>query len=109
MSTVLNVSTIIAPKSDIYLVGNDFSGSEYFYEKELENLDINWKDFSYDLVKKNNKHLSYQKFAGTTINDKMYFIKKSISEKGINLFCTNPESLLVKESNIKFSLLTNKN
>ncbi len=105
LTSVLNIASIIAPGDEIILVGNDFNGSEYFYEKELEKLNLKWKDFTYNIVKKEKKHFSFYPINGSKMTDKFPYINKQLNENGISLFCNNKDSLLVKEGSVKYKSL----
>lgn len=102
LTSVLNVISIISPNQEVFLVGNDFSGDKYFYEKELEDLKIPWKDFTYETVKKTGMHFSFQKFEGMTILDKFPFIQEKLIESGNQLYCNNRDSLLVLKAGVKY-------
>ena len=102
LSSVLNIISIENSGCDIILIGNDFYGTEYFYEKELNELGDFWKDFTYDLVKKNGLHYSFQKVNNLTISDGFLFINKNLNESFNKIFCNNKESLLVKENCVKY-------
>ena len=105
LTTVFNIVSIIAPKYEIALVGNDFNGDKYFYENELDNLGIPWRDFTYKKVKKEKIHFSFHKLNGKTMSDKIPYILKMLKETGNEVFCNNPESLLVLKSGIKYKKL----
>ena len=102
LTTVLNYISILYPNKEIYLVGADFYGASYFFEKELDQLGFNWKDNTYDIVKAGKKHFSFQEFKGVKMTDKFPFIMKCLEESGNRLFCINKESLLVKEANVEY-------
>jgi len=105
LTSALNIATIIAPKRDIYLVGNDFNGGRYFYEDHLNSTNINWKDFTYNSTKKTELHYSFQNVKGTSIIDKFPLIINKITKQGGRLFCINKESLLVKDADVHFKPL----
>jgi hypothetical protein len=105
LTTVLNIVSIIAPKYEISLVGNDFNGDKYFYENELDSLGIPWRDFTYDKVKKEKIHFSYHKINGKTMNDKIPFILKMLKLTGNKLSSNNSKSLLVVKSGIMYKKL----
>lgn len=100
LTTVLNYISIVAPATDIYLIGNDFYGSSYFFDEELEQLNFEWKDFTYDTVKKAGKHFSFQDYQGKKITDVFPFIISSLQKTDNQLFCVNDKSLLVKEAGV---------
>ena len=104
LTSVLNICTILFPNTDVFLVGNDFNYSSYFFEEEINELKFAWKDWTYDLVKKEGKHFSYQNYQGTSMEDNFLFIIESMSKTNNNLYCINPNSLLI-ESGVKYKPL----
>lgn len=102
LTTVLNYVSIVSPNSDVYLVGTDFYGPTYFFERELDELDFEWKDWTYEVVKKEKKHLSFQDFEGVKMTDKFPYIKRCLEKSGNRLYCTNKKSLLVTEANVTY-------
>lgn len=107
LTTVLNIASIIAPSHEIFLVGNDFNGDRYFYEEELDQLGIPWKDFTYTKVKKYKKHMSFQKENGKTMSDKIPYIIRKLNETNNIVSCNNKKSLLVTESGVNYKKLIN--
>lgn len=105
LTTVLNYVSIVSPQTDIYLVGTDFYGATYFYEKELEELNIDWKDWTYEVVKERKKHFSFHDYKGVKMTDKFPFIIKCLEESDNKLFCINKKSLLVTEANVTYKEL----
>ncbi len=105
LSSILNLCSIIAPNIDIYLVGNDFNGSKYFFQNELEKLPFDSIDFTSSIVKQKNRHMSFITTNGKKFTDKLPYILYKLKECGIELFCINPDSLLVKEGGLKFKKL----
>ena len=102
LTSVLNYCTIAAPNQDIFLLGNDFNGSEYFFEEELKNIPFDWTDWTTSTTKKENKHFSFIDYQGTKMQDYFPFILSELNKRNINLFCTNKDSLLVKECNVSY-------
>lgn len=107
LTTVLNIASIIAPNREICLVGNDFIGDKYFYEDELDKLGIPWKDFTYEIVKKNKTHFSFQKQNGKSMDNKIPYILKKLKETNNYLTCNNKSSLLVTISGVPYKKLLN--
>lgn len=106
LSSILNLCSILSPNTPIYLVGNDFNGSKYFFQEALEKLNIPTSDFSTEIVKKNNKHMSFIPTEnGKTFSDKVPYIIKQLQETGNTLYCTNPNSLLVTKCGINYKSL----
>lgn len=105
LSSVINIACIEAPNQDIYLVGNDFYGPNYFYQKELEESNLKWKDYTYELVKKNGRHISFQNVDGTKISDQFPFIIENLKKSGNQLYCNNQNSLLVQNAGVQFKPL----
>jgi len=102
LTSVLNIASIIAPEQEILLVGNDFNGSRYFYEEELNDLGVEWKDYTYDIVKRAGIHYSFQEVNGTKMEDQFPFIINSLRKTGNALYCNNKDSLLVKEAGVSY-------
>jgi hypothetical protein len=105
LTTVLNIISIIAPNREICLVGTDFNGDKYFYEKELDDLGIPWKDFTYEKVKKHKIHFSFQKLNGKTMGYRFPYITQKLKESGNNLTCNNESSLLVTQLGVEYKEL----
>lgn len=102
LSSILNLCSIISPNTNIYLVGNDFNGSKYFFQDELEKLPFDSIDYTSNIVRKENRHMSFITTNGKKFTDKLPYILSKLHERGNELFCINPESLLVKEGNVKY-------
>lgn len=102
LTSVLNYCTIVAPSQDIFLLGNDFNGSEYFFEEDLKNIPFNWTDWTTNMTKKENKHFSFIEHQGTKMQDYFPFILNELDNRNTNLYCVNKESLLVKECGVKY-------
>lgn len=102
LTTCINVASIISPNSDIILVGNDFNGSEYFYEEELKRSGLIFEDYTTKIVKNAGVHYSFIKVKGTSMEEKFPFIQKELSKRGCHLYCTNPNSLLVTKAGVKY-------
>lgn len=106
LSSILNLCSVISPNTPIYLVGNDFNGSRYFFQDELDSLGIPWKDYTYDLVSSYKKHMSFIPSSdGKTIASVFPLINKNLLKTNNKLYCINPDSLLVKEANVEFKRL----
>jgi hypothetical protein len=104
-TSLLNYISIKYPGKTIRLVGTDFNKGEYFFQKELENLDIEWKDSLWEATKANDKHFAAQKFKGTTMMDKMDVVIENLRKSNNEIFCNNPNSLLVKHNFVPYSPL----
>lgn len=102
LTSVINIASIIAPNQEIMLVGNDFNSDRYFYEDSLNSLGIEWKDYTYESVKKTGTHYSFQNINGMKMEDKFPFILQKLSENGNCLSCNNVNSLLVTKVGIQF-------
>ena len=102
LTTCINVASIIEPGADVLLVGNDFNGSEYFYEKELNESGVKWKDYTFDQIKKAGVHYSFQNVNGHTMEEKFPFILRELQKRGMGLYCLNKDSLLVTKANVPY-------
>jgi hypothetical protein len=105
LTSVLNFCAINNPNEELFLVGNDFYGSKYFYEKELDKVGIDWKDYTFDKVKSENIHYSFQNVNGVKMTDKFPEILNYLDESNNKLYCNNKKSLLVKNNYVKFKEL----
>ena len=105
LSSVLNLVTILFPNRDVFLVGNDFNGSKYFFQNELEELGDFWKDFTTPMVKNEGSHYSFQKIEGRTIESAFPFIISEMKKTKNKLFCINEDSLLVRKNLVNFKRL----
>lgn len=105
LTTVLNLCAIMFPGNDIFLVGNDFNGTSYFYEDDLDKLDFKWKDWTYDKIKSEGKHFSFIDYKGTKMTDAFPYIIDCLEKTKNKLYCTNSNSLLVKEGFVDYSSL----
>lgn len=108
LTTCINVASILSPGADIYLVGNDFYGSEYFYQEQLEKSNIHWKDYTYKETKSKGVHFSFIKVNGTKMTDKFPFILSELEKVGCNIYCINKDSLLVKENCVDYKSILEK-
>ena len=97
LSTVLNYISIFYPNKKVLLVGVDFNTADYFFEKELNNLNFNTKDWTYNLRKKENKHYSIIMTDGVKMDDEIPFMIEQLYKRNIQLFSVNKDSYLVKE------------
>ncbi len=105
LTTVLNYISICFPKRKVVLVGNDFNGSEYFFQKELNALDIEWQDYTTAIVQESGIHFSFLDFKGKKITDCFPFILNNLAQSGNKLICINKDSLLVSEANVSYEPL----
>ena len=105
LTSVLNYCSIIASAQDIFLLGNDFNGSEYFFEEDLKNIPFDWTDWTTNIIKKENKHFSFIEHQGTKMQDYFPFILRELDKRDTKLYCVNKESLLVKECGVKYQSL----
>ncbi|MGQ1947083.1 hypothetical protein ACT3CD_08305 [Geofilum sp. OHC36d9] len=108
LSTVLNYISIKYPGYKVALVGNDFNSSNYFYQKELDNFNLKWKDWTYKIIKKENKHFSAIPFQGKTIFEAFPLITENMKATNNELYCINPNSLLVTKNCVPFKRLNVK-
>jgi len=102
LTTVLNYISIKYPNRPIKLVGTDFYGSEYFFQQELNQLNINWEDWSTSITQQEGKHFSAISYKGTTMFDKLDYIIDNLHQSGNKIYCCNPKSLLVTKGYIDY-------
>lgn len=102
LTSILNICSILSPNTPIYLIGNDFNSSEYFFEQHLENFEFSMNDFTTPIIKEKDLHFSVIDYKGTTIFDVLPFIINKLKETGNDLFCINPDSLLVTKGGVEY-------
>ncbi len=105
LTSVLNYAALISPGNDVYLVGNDFNSSEYFFQKEMAKLPFQWEDATAQIVREKNRHFSVIEYEGKTIFDRLPFIVQKLKDNGNNIFCVNPDSLMVTIGKIPYKEL----
>ncbi len=108
LTTVLNYISIKYPNRPIKLVGTDFYGSEYFFQQELDQLNINWEDWSTSITQQEGKHFSAISYQGTTMFDKLDYIIDNLRQSGNDIYCCNPKSLLVTNGYIDYKPIYQK-
>lgn len=106
LSTVLNYVSIKYPHHPIKLVGVDFNSPGYFFQNELEKLNLNWQDWTTSITKKNKTHFSAIPYQGTTIFDKFDFIVENLKQSGNEIFSCNSNSLLVTKNLVEYASVT---
>jgi hypothetical protein len=102
LTTVLNYISIKYPNRDVLLVGNDFDGNEYFFQKELDALEFDWTDFTTAVIKESGKHFSATEHKGTTMFDKFGDVMNYMTETGNSVYVCNKESLLHTEADVPY-------
>lgn len=107
LSTVLNYISIEFPSRIIKMIGVDFNSPEYFFQKELENLKFDWKDWTTSIVNEKKIHFSAIEYEGTTIFDKFEFMIENLKKSNNSLYSCSPESLLVTKGFVKNISITN--
>ena len=81
--------SIVNPNSDIYLVGCDFLGPRYFYQKELEASRVQWKDHTYEATQRTGRHASIQRGGEFDFRFGIPKIKRMLKDEGCEAFvCT---------------------
>ncbi|WP_303317368.1 hypothetical protein Q4Q34_01175 [Flavivirga abyssicola] len=96
-SSVLNYISICFPNKIILLAGVDFDSPDYFFEEELNKLNFNTRDWTYNLRKKHNKHFSIIETDGVKIDDALPFMLKKLKETNNKIYSLNKKSYLVKK------------
>lgn len=102
LSTVFNYVSIFFKGRDILLVGVDFNSSDYFFEEELDKLEFDSKDWTYDLRKKENKHYSIIETNGVKMDDEIPFMLNELRKRDINVYSLNKNSYLVEKGFVTF-------
>lgn len=106
LTTVLNYVSIKYPHRDVFLVGNDFNGTEYFFQKELEELEFDWTDGSTPITKESGKHFSATEYKGTTMFDQFDYVLKSMAASGNAVYVCNEKSLLHLEADVPYRAIS---
>lgn len=101
LTTVLNYISIKFPNKKILFVGVDLNSPEYFFQEELNKLNINTKDWTTKYIETEKKHFSIINYKGTKIDDEFPFVIKSLKKTGNIIYSINPDSYLVKQGFIK--------
>lgn len=111
-STVLNYISISYPTKTILLAGVDFNSSDYFFEEELEKLNFDTKDWTYEIKKSHNKHFSIIETDGVKMDDELPFMLNELENSSNKIYSLNKSSYLVEQKYIEFislnDLLTKK-
>ena len=102
LTSALNYLSLNFPKTDIYLVGNDFSGKKYFFQDQLEKVRFETSDWTTPIVQSEGRHFSTIQHEGTSIYDCLPKVVRCLAESENRVFCCNPESLLVKEGGLPY-------
>lgn len=102
LSTVLNYISIKYPCRNIKLVGVDLNTPDHFFEEELKNLGLDYKDWTYDFARVGNRHFTALDYMGTTIFDKFDFIISNLNLTRNFLYNCNPNSLLSTRTKVPF-------
>lgn len=106
LSSILNLCAIIAPRTPIYLVGNDFYSNRYFFQDKIEELSFNVTDYTSKIIAKHKRHMSFiPTKGGKKFTDAIPYLKEKLSETGNEVYCINEKSLLVTEGNVEFRKL----
>lgn len=111
-STVLNYISILYPNRTILLIGVDFNSSDYFFEKELDKLNFNTKDWTYEIRKSQNKHFSIIETHGVKIDDELPFMLDKLVDSNNQIYSLSESSYLVYNNYVKYislKSLTSKN
>jgi hypothetical protein len=104
LTTSINLANIIYPETDICLLGVDLNSKNSFYESEIAKLPEFEKHADprhaerMKMSLRSGKHATILTYNGAPgIQSVMPDIVKILKRRGLNLFCANPNSYLVKE------------
>lgn len=97
LSTALNYVSICFPDRVVKLVGVDFNSSDYFFQEQLEELELPWEDWTTPIVEEEGRHFSAIAYKGTTIFDRFDYIVEQLERTGNPIYNCNRESLLVEK------------
>lgn len=116
LSSVLNYISIIRPGAEVLLVGTDFYSGEYFFENELESLNIPWKDWTTKIVREKGIHISALPFTNSknktnekckTLFERFDEIIEGLDKTSNNIYVCNPKSLLAIQAGVPVKALPN--
>ncbi|MDA8911047.1 hypothetical protein N9I21_04555, partial [Crocinitomicaceae bacterium] len=105
-TSLLNFISIKFSKFNILLVGVDFNTSGYFFDQELERMNIEYTDWTTSISRRNNKHFSIIKYEGTTMQDVMPEIITNLNKTNNKMFSVNKNSFMVEQNYAKFHELS---
>ncbi len=97
LSGAINIVNIMYPDYEIRLLGVDLDNHNYFFQQEIESNQEKWGVFLKRLTPESEQHetiVTYENKGG--IQDMFPFIRKNVEKKGGCLYCSNPDSYLVK-------------
>jgi hypothetical protein len=77
------------------LVGVDLNSPRYFFQAELERLELEWQDWTTPIVARERRHFSAIDWKGTTIFDQFDVILRQLAKTNNALVNCNPSSMLV--------------
>lgn len=100
-STVLNYISICYPNKTILLAGVDFNSSDYFFERELEKLSFETKDWTYQLRKNHNKHYSIIETDGVKMDEELPFMINELGKTQNKVLSLNNKSYLVENGYVE--------
>ena len=103
LTSVLNYVAVKCPGRKIKLVGTDFNSPSYFFQEELDNLDLPWQDWTTPIVREKGLHISAIDHKGTTMFDKFDVLMGHLRASGNKLCCCNPDSLLVTKGLVEYA------
>lgn len=101
LTTVLNYISIKFPNKKILFVGVDLNSPQYFFQDELNKLNINSTDWTSEYIKNEKKHFSIIDYKGTKIDDEFPFIINSLAKTGNTIYSVTEKTYLVEKGFIK--------
>lgn len=107
LTTVLNYISIKFPNKKILFVGVDLNSPEYFFQEELNSLNIDSTDWTSEYIQAEKKHFSIINYKNTKIDDEFPFIIKSLKETGNIIYSISKNTYLVNQGFIKSIELNN--
>ncbi|WP_299060167.1 hypothetical protein [uncultured Polaribacter sp.] len=101
LTTVLNYISINFPNKKILFVGVDFNSPHYFFQEELNKLNISATDWTSEFINTEKKHFSIIDYKNTKIDDEFPFIIKSLKETGNTIYSVSEKAYLVEKGFIQ--------
>ena len=97
LSGGINIVNILYPEHEIRLLGVDLDNHDYFFQQEINDHPDKWGVFLQRLTPESSQHETIVEYNNTGgIQDMFPFIVQNIEKTGGKLYCSNPESYLVK-------------
>lgn len=103
LSGCINLATILNTAQDINLVGVDLNDHDYFFSSIFASDPIKWAPLMNRLTPESELHETVVQYGGAPgLDYAMPFIRRKVQELGMNLYCSNKNSLLVSKNILEY-------